>query len=809
MRIARKFTKAGRSPYESIVFETRSSESRDKNGNITYSCNTVVVPSTWSQIATDILAQKYFRRRGVNHEHDNALNKSGVSSHWAADVAHYGDAETDVRQTIHRIVGCWTDWGMTYGYFSGDRDALAFYDEMSYMMATQRFAPNSPQWFNTGLFWAYGIDSAAQGHFYVDPHSNELEESESAYQRVQAHACYIQKVTDDLVGQGGIFDLFTREARLFKYGSGSGANYSSLRGEGEPLSGGGRSSGLLSFLKVGDQGAGSVKSGGTTRRAARMVVLNADHPDVEQFIDWKVNEERKVVALAVGSLQMKNFWKDIREASPEKKKSVVTKYRKLGVSLPFISQCLARLEQGDSADDIETYDLSWEGEGYGTVSGMNANNIVRVTDEFMRAVEKDGSWATKFRTNGEVAKTLPAKELMNRINRASFLCGDPGLHFDTTINDWHTIPKSGRINASNPCCLVGDTEVDTSEGRIRIDWLAEMARGTTPLPMVFAWDLSDKLPALRRITKVWMTGETTRLMRVTTDKGLTFTCTPDHRFLTRDGAYVEAQHLRAGKTRLRKIGRWINHKRSNRYAINHRTTEAHLNGTVIQARWMWEQLYGSIPDDMDVHHRNEDPTDDRLSNFELKPFREHQREHSSGIKNPRFLQVEDRLLVEVWEAIEEKPKVMRRDRPKVTPATWNSFVRNNNLKGVVPLAGSPTYGGRIQGMAWAQFKQHIEQHRDLVNDKVATVEEITLDTTVPVYNMVVAGDRNFAICSGKAVHSIVVESFNCLPSRDALADLAPQGGGLQDHEPTSNNQYSVMPFTGVPPYQVMEPSEAS
>src|SRR5690606_39928087 len=212
----------------------------------------------------------------------------------------YG-SEMDSRQVFDRLAGTWTYWGWKGGYFTTEEDARAFYDELRYMLATQRVAPNSPQWFNTGLHWAYGIDGPGQGHFYVDPFTHKLTQSSSAYEHPQPHACFIQSVDDDLVNENGIMDLWVREARLFKYGSGTGSNFSALRGEGESLSGGGKSSGLMSFLKIGDRAAGAIKSGGTTRRAAKMVTVDLDHPDIEAYINWKVVEEQKVAALVTGS----------------------------------------------------------------------------------------------------------------------------------------------------------------------------------------------------------------------------------------------------------------------------------------------------------------------------------------------------------------------------------------------------------------------------------------------------------------------------------------------------------------------------
>ena len=442
MKITRFFTKAGTDPLGGIPFVPRISRIAKLDGTVVFEAKDVMVPENWSQVAVDILAQKYFRRAGI-------------------DAANSG--ERDSRQVFHRLAGCWRHWGQEHGYFSSPEDAQAFYDELVYMLANQMCAPNSPQWFNTGLHWAYGIAGPAQGHSFVDPETGELTRSTSAYERPQPHACFIQSVDDDLVNPGGIMDLWTREARIFKYGSGTGTNFSKVRGSEEGLSGGGKSSGLMSFLAVGDRAAGAIKSGGTTRRAAKMVCLDLDHPDIEAFIDWKVTEERKVAMLAAGSLVLNKHWNTLceavegsttRDANPktnDKLRKALAKAKAAGVASAFLAQAMNRLSQGDFARDLKQYDTTWDGEGYATVAGMNSNNSIRVPDAFMRAMEKDGDWYLERRTDGKVHKTLKARDLWNRINRAAWACADPGVQFDTTINDWHTCPNDGPINASNPC----------------------------------------------------------------------------------------------------------------------------------------------------------------------------------------------------------------------------------------------------------------------------------------------------------------------------------------------------------------------
>ncbi len=392
LRIARVFTRPGQNPYETIAWARRTSRITNPDGSVVFEMTDAEVPEPWSQVATDIVVSKYFRKAGVP-QYDEQGNP--IRDEHGQPVL---GPERSVRQVVRRLVGCWRDWGERYGYFATPEDAQAFEDELTYMLLHQMAAPNSPQWFNTGLYWAYGITGPAQGHAYVDPDTGELKKSADAYSRPTPHACFIQSVEDDLVNPGGIFDLVMREARVFKYGSGSGTNFSKIRAEGEPLSGGGTSSGLMSFLKVFDRAAGAIKSGGTTRRAAKMVVVDVDHPDIEKFIRWKAEEEKKVAALIAAG-----------------------------------------------------YPADFNGEAYATVSGQNSNNSVRVTDEFIQAVLNDDDWHLRWRTDGRISKTVKARELWGLIAEAAWQCADPGIQFDTTINDWHTCPASGRINASNPC----------------------------------------------------------------------------------------------------------------------------------------------------------------------------------------------------------------------------------------------------------------------------------------------------------------------------------------------------------------------
>ncbi len=402
LSVQRVFTTPGSDPLEEVQYEKRTSRIKNTNGSIVFEMVDAEVPKAWSQVATDIVVSKYFRKAGVpvKDEHGNVVkNEKG-------EVVT--GPERSAKQVVRRLAGCWRYWGESHGYFATPQDAQAFEDELSYMLIHQMAAPNSPQWFNTGLQTAYGITGVPQGHYYCDAVTGEVKKSEDAYTRPQPHACFIQSVDDDMVNEGGIMDLWVREARLFKYGSGTGTNFSNLRGRGEPLSGGGTSSGLMSWLKIGDRAAGAIKSGGTTRRAAKMVCLDLDHPDIEAFITWKSEEEKKVAALV-----------------------------KAG------------------------YDPDFNGEAYQTVSGQNSNNSVRIPHEFFEAVEQDGDWNLYWRTERKKAikeqrpakacKTLKARALWDQIGLAAWACADPGVQYDTTINDWHTCPSDGRINASNPC----------------------------------------------------------------------------------------------------------------------------------------------------------------------------------------------------------------------------------------------------------------------------------------------------------------------------------------------------------------------
>src|SRR4249919_2404607 len=481
MRIERRYTKDGKgsqdAAYAGIEFRLTTSEIRNPDGSVVFKLDNVEVPEFWSQVASDVLAQKYFRKAGVPARLKKIEENSVPSFLWrsVADedaLATLPEKERYIgehssKQVFDRLAGTWTYWGWKGGYFDSENDAQAFFDELRFMLASQMCAPNSPQWFNTGLHWAYGIDGPSQGHHYVDFKTGKLTKSKSSYEHPQPHACFIQSVADDLVNEGGIMDLWVREARLFKYGSGTGTNFSLLRGDGERLAGGGRSSGLMSFLKIGDRAAGAIKSGGTTRRAAKMVIVDTDHPDIEQFIDWKVNEEQKVANLVTGSKINQRHLRAVIKAcvncegsgddwfDPEKNpvlRREIKAARRNSVPDSSIKRVIQFARQGYKDIQFPIYDTDWDSEAYLTVSGQNSNNTVRVTDEFLKAVEADADWDLTWRTKpGKIAKTLKARHLWEKIGYAAWASADPGLQFHSTINDWHTCPASGPIIASNPC----------------------------------------------------------------------------------------------------------------------------------------------------------------------------------------------------------------------------------------------------------------------------------------------------------------------------------------------------------------------
>ncbi|MGA2230084.1 MAG: LAGLIDADG family homing endonuclease, partial [Tepidisphaeraceae bacterium] len=491
MKINRRFTKVGQDALDSVEYEKRTSRIINPDGSVVFEMTDAEIPKTWSQLATDIMVSKYFRKAGVpqmDEQRQPLKDESGKP---------ITGPERSVRQVVGRLAGCWRHWGESHGYFDTPEDAQAFYDELSFMLLHQMAAPNSPQWFNTGLHYAYGITGPSQGHYYVDPKTGQTVRATDAYSHPQPHACFIQSVSDDLVNEGGIMDLWTREARLFKYGSGTGSNFSKLRGENESLSGGGRSSGLMSFLKIGDRAAGAIKSGGTTRRAAKMVCLDLDHPDVEQFINWKVREEIKVAAMAEG---IKRLPKDQRDLAA-----------KLNLKL----------------------DYDFNGEGYMTVSGQNSNNSVRIPNKFFKSIEEDGDWTLTYRISKKTAKTLKSRDLWDQIAIAAWRCADPGVQYDDTINQWHTCPKSGPIKASNPC-VTGDTRVLTPGGIWRrIDQMIH-------LPSRLITNLARQ--EIHVTEGAFPTGHK-EILELRTAGGYSVKLTADHQVWTRGRGWVAAKDL--------------------------------------------------------------------------------------------------------------------------------------------------------------------------------------------------------------------------------------------------------------------------
>ena len=476
MKFERRFTTAGKDPYASLEFRFATSEIRNPDGTVVFQAENIEIPAQFSQVATDIMAQKYFRKAGVPAKLKTVEESAVPSWLWRsvpdeAALARLPEeerfsGETSAKQVFNRLAGTWTYWGWKGGYFSDEADARTYYDEMCYMLAAQMAAPNSPQWFNTGMHWAYGIDGPSQGHFYVDYESGELTRSASAYEHPQPHACFIQSVNDDLVNEGGIMDLWVREARLFKYGSGTGSNFSRIRGEGESLSGGGKSSGLMSFLRIGDRAAGAIKSGGTTRRAAKMVTVDVDHPDIEAYVDWKVVEEQKVAALVAGSKLAQLHMGDVMAACHDESlsgddrfdpranrglKNAIKAARAAMIPENYVQRVIQFARQGYTEIEFKTYDTDWDSEAYLTVAGQNSNNSVRVSNEYLQAVLDKGDWELVKRRDNGIAKRIKAADLWEKIAHAAWACADPGLQYDTTINEWHTCPEGGRINASNPC----------------------------------------------------------------------------------------------------------------------------------------------------------------------------------------------------------------------------------------------------------------------------------------------------------------------------------------------------------------------
>ena len=667
MHVPRRYTTAGQDPFAGFTFAHRSSRIANPDGTIVFEMKDLMAPEHWSQVAVDVLAQKYLRRAGVPVQTES-VPETGVPE-WLRRRRPAGGntatgQETDARQVFRRLAGCWSYWGWKGGYFSSEEDARTFFDEVCHMLAAQAAAPNSPQWFNTGLHWAYGIDGPPQGHYRLDPATGLMRRSTSAYEHPAPHACFIQSIRDDLVNEGGIMDLWVREARIFKYGSGTGTNFSAIRGDGEPLSGGGKSSGLMSFLKIGDRAAGAIKSGGTTRRAAKMVVLDLDHPDIEEFINWKAVEEQKVAALVTGSRLLNRHLNAIMRACHRWAKEderfkpgrntdlakAMAEARAALVPANYIERVIQLARQGFMSLRIEEYDTDWTSKAYGTVSGQNSNNSVRVEHAFMEAVQTDGPWHLYWRTEKEKAKqesrpprprkTLRARELWDQVAYAAWSCADPGVPFDTTINEWHTCPAGGRINASNPCCITGDTLIAVADGRNAVPIQDLVGQEVN----VYAWDHRARKTIIAPMYNIGVKRRAAPVYRVTLDDGSSFRATDDHLIMLRDGSYRQVKDLNVGDplnpfhSRVRKPKKTRTRRR---YVWTGR-------GWRVQYRWAWEAAHGSQPVGYHIHHHDFDSLNDCPGNLELMREEDHEalhREKMLGDNNPAR-----RCMTEVWRA---------------------------------------------------------------------------------------------------------------------------------------------------------------
>ncbi len=557
MKFTRTYSAPG-DPYAGLTFEARSSKIVNPDGSVIFEAADVMVPSAWSQVAVDVLAQKYCRKAGVPKTTVRVAEEGmpewlqrSIADGTALEAMPRDEqfaSERDSRQVFNRLAGCWTYWGWKYGYFDSENDAQVYYDEMCAMLARQIGAPNSPQWFNTGLHWAYGISGPPQGHWYVDPADGVAAASADTFSHPQVSACFIIGLEDDLVNEGGIFDGVIREARIFKGGSGSGANFSKLRAAGEKLTGGGTSSGLMSFLKVFDRAAGAIKSGGTTRRAAKMVVLNADHPDIEEFVNWKVREERKVADLVIGSRIFERQLNAIIAAAHDTRvpeharldpalnatlRHAIREAIAAGVPSGAAQNALDYARQGYTHLEVEQYDTAWDSEAYVTVSGQNSNNSVRLSNGFFDAIDRDEDWLLTARTTGDVVKRIKARDLWEQIGLAAWQCADPGLQFDDTIQEWHTCANDERINATNPC-VTGDTLIATADGPARIAGLVGKAA------FIIGGDGKPHF-----VTKIFPTGQKP-VYRLRTKSGYELQLTADHKVWTENRGDVAASELRAG-----------------------------------------------------------------------------------------------------------------------------------------------------------------------------------------------------------------------------------------------------------------------
>lgn len=771
---------------DSLDWVTEDVTHFDTKGNPTV-FKDVELPAHWSQNAKYILVTKYFRKSQVPVESPLVITKHNRVADRAASGCDYSmGGEVSAKQVFSRIAGCWAHWGRKLGHLQNESEEITFYLSIFTMLYRQMAAPNSPQWFNAGRHWAYGTEGEPTGAYVFDPDTGETSKAKDCFSQPQISACFLLSVDDNLVRPGGIMDLWVREARVFRGGGGVGVNMSPLRAVDEPLSIGGKSSGVMGWLKIGDRAAGGIKSGGADRRAALMRILDIDHPEVEDFIEWKVKEERKIAMMVAGSKMLKKQLNKVMGAilsykgkDPYNLKENTALAKAMieaidaGVPDNYVHRAVRLTQEGKTHFDIQEMNTDWQGEAYATVSGQNSNNTVSISHEFMRVLNDDGDWLLTPRTKKGPSKQLKARELWDKICTAAWESADPGIHYSGTINEWHTCAADGPITTSNPCCFTGDTLIDTVEGRLRFDYLEELSRTGKELPLVYSWDTEKQLPAVSPVTKVWVAGETDTLVKVVTDKGIELTCTPDHVFILRNGDEVAAGDLKSGD-RLRKIARFSNTNRANRNYINHRETEEIPNGTVSQTRFLWEQVHGPIPDGFDVHHKNGNCCDDRLSNLELIDTTQHKKLHSQGAANNRYIQVTTDLLVQVWEHMLHKTKKTHKNKPDASPTRWNAAVRELGLMGSVPIAASSTNDGRIQGMPWSEFELKMQQELSSVNDTVQSVTHIKLDNKVRVYDMSVSRTHTFAVTNNTDIstHTIVVHNSEYLFLNNTACNLA-------------------------------------
>ena len=673
MKYPRQFSNTD--PYQSVSWEERTSEIL-QGDTVVFRQENVRVPSSWSQLATNIAASKYFY-----------------------GVLNTPERETGVDQLVARIADTIADCGFQDNYFDSQVDSAAFRDDLTWLLLHQFAAFNSPVWFNLGLYQKYGV-KADPCNWYWDKRTNRIKQPSNPFEYPQIAACFLQDVEDNM---DSIMDLARSDAMLFKFGSGSGTNLSPLRASCEGISGGGKSSGPLSFMRIYDQVAEVVTSAGRNRRAALLHCLDIDHPDIKQFISCKAEEEAHARMLID------------RGVSPER---------------------AAR-----------------------SVMYQNMNISVRLSDEFMQAVEADKEWVTHWITKPEQeGPKYRARDLWRKIAESTWLCGDPGIQYDTTINKWNTIPNVGKIVASNPCCFTGDTEIITNEGKLTFKQLIKKWAHNVK---VFSYDLDTNLPVLRKIKRIWRSGYTHNLVKITTDKGIVVTCTPEHLFYTRQGDTLEAKYLRPGH-RLKKLSIKENSYRRGVLMLNHKCTRQYPNGCQYLHRFVYEQTTNTqVSKDYHVHHIDTNLENYSFSNLQLKAKFLHLSDHSKGKNNANFKNVESQALVEFYEAIEDL-------HGYVGAGLWNKYIKEWGLSNLLPLANYDS----VHGLRWPEFCKWVDENRDLTNDVVNDVEFIHLQKRIPVYDMEIEGTHNFVVSSPGNRHGLIVHNSEFLAPNSSACNLA-------------------------------------